>query len=86
MHACWKCEYDKNKCVQVRHNNVNVQSFAYIWLHKGNQNDFLKHPKIKRLDEGLEPPTSGLPVHGSTTRANLTNFRVLLIAYMNVAC
>ena len=25
----------------------NIQSFAYIWLHKGNQNEFLKHPKIK---------------------------------------
>ena len=27
----------------------NIQSFAYIWLHKGNQNEFLKHPKIKWL-------------------------------------
>ena len=44
-----------------------IQSFAYIWLHKGNQNEFLKHPKIKWLDGGLEPPTSGLPVHCSTT-------------------
>ena len=25
----------------------NIQSFAYTWLHKGNQNEFLKHPKIK---------------------------------------
>ena len=40
----------------------NIQSFAYTWLHKGNQNEFLKHPKIKRLDGELEPPTSGLPV------------------------
>ena len=31
-----------------------IQSFAYIWLHKGNQNDFLKHPKIKWLDGGYE--------------------------------
>ena len=45
----------------------NIQSFAYIWFHKGNQNEFLKHPKIKLLDGGLEPPTSGLPVHCSTT-------------------
>ena len=43
------------------------QSFAYIWLDKGNQNEFLKHPKIKWLDGGLEPPTSGLPVHCSTS-------------------
>ena len=26
----------------------NIQSFAYIWLHKRNQNEFLKHPKIKK--------------------------------------
>ena len=45
----------------------NIQCFAYIWLHKGNQYEFLKHPKIKWLDGGLEPPTSGLPVHCSTT-------------------
>ena len=25
----------------------NAQSFAYTWLHDGNQNEFLKHPKIK---------------------------------------
>ena len=24
--------------------------FAYIWLDKGNQNEFLKHPKIKWFD------------------------------------
>ena len=23
-HACWKCEYEDTKRVQVRHNNVNV--------------------------------------------------------------
>ena len=27
-----------------------IQSFAYLWLHKRNQNEFLKHPKIKWLD------------------------------------
>ena len=32
---------------------IHIQSFAYIWLHKGNQNEFLKHPKIKWLDGGL---------------------------------
>ena len=58
--------------LRARDNN---QSFAYTWLHKGNQNEFLKHPKIKWSDGGLEPPTS-----------NLTNFRMLLIAYKNVAC
>ena len=35
---------------------------------------------------GTRTPASGLPVHCSTTSANLTNFRMLLIAYMNVAC
>ena len=30
-----------------------IQNFAYIWLHKGNQNEFLKHLKIKWLDGGL---------------------------------
>ena len=28
--------------------------FAYIWLNKGNQYEFLKHSKIKWLDGGLE--------------------------------
>ena len=31
----------------LRARDNNIQSFAYIWLHKGNQNEFLKHPKIK---------------------------------------
>ena len=45
----------------LRARDNNIQSFAYIWLHKRNQNEFLKHPKIKWLDGGFEPPTSGLP-------------------------
>ena len=28
----------------------NNQSFAFIWLLKENQNEFLKHPKIKFSD------------------------------------
>ena len=36
-------------------------------LNEGNQYEFRKHPKIKWLDGGLESPTSGLPVHCSTT-------------------
>ena len=51
----------------LRARDNNIQSFAYIWLHKENQNEFLKHPKIKWLEGGLECPTSGLPVHCSTT-------------------
>ena len=47
----------------LRARDNNIQSFAYTWLHKENQNEFLKHPKIKWLDGGFEPPTSGLPVH-----------------------
>ena len=45
----------------------NIQSFACIWLNKGNQNEFFTHPKIKWLDGGFEPPTSEFPVHCSTT-------------------
>ena len=30
----------------LRARDNNIQSFACIWLHKGNQNEFLKHPKI----------------------------------------
>ena len=51
----------------LRARDNNIQSFANIWFIKGNQNEFLKHPKIKWLDRGLEPPTSGLPIHCSTT-------------------
>ena len=39
----------------LRARDNNIQSFAYIWLYKGNQNEFLKHPKIELLDGGLEP-------------------------------
>ena len=43
----------------LRARDNNIQSFTFIWLDKGNQNEFLKHPKIKWLDGGLEPLTSG---------------------------
>ena len=39
----------------LRARNNNIQSFESIWLNKGNQTKFLKHPKIKWLDGGLEP-------------------------------
>ena len=51
----------------LRARDNNNQSFAYIWLHKANQNEFFKHPKIKWLDGELEPQTSELPVHCSIT-------------------
>ena len=51
----------------LRASNNNIQGFAFIWFDKGNQNKFPKHPKIKWLDGGFEPPTSGLPVHCSIT-------------------
>ena len=38
----------------LRARDNNIQSFAFIWLFKGNQNEFLKHRKIKRLDGELE--------------------------------
>ena len=31
----------------LRARDNNIQNFAYIWLGKGNQNEFFKHPKIK---------------------------------------
>ena len=34
----------------LRARDNNTQSFPYIWLHKENQNEFLKHPKIKSLN------------------------------------
>ena len=30
----------------LRARDNNIQGFAYTWLHKGNQNEILKHPKI----------------------------------------
>ena len=51
----------------LRARDSNIQSFACIWLNIGNQNEFLTHSKIKWLDDGLKLPTSGLPVHCSTT-------------------
>ena len=33
----------------LRARDNNIQSFAFIWLDKGNQNEFLKQPKIKWL-------------------------------------
>ena len=33
--------------LRARDKDNNIQSFAYIWLYKENQNKFLKHPKIK---------------------------------------
>ena len=32
----------------------NIQSYAYTWLHKGNQSEFLKHSKIKWLDPKIK--------------------------------
>ena len=38
-----------------------ISNFVCIWLVKENQYEFHKHTKIKLLDGGLEPPTSGYP-------------------------
>ena len=62
-----------------------LKFFVHL-AYKENWYEFRKHPKIKWLDVGLEPPTSGLPVHCAIDRANLTIFWMLLIAYMNIAC
>ena len=50
------------------------------------QYEFRKHPKIKWLDGGLKPLTSGLPIHCSINLANLANFLKPLIVNMNVGC
>ena len=47
----------------LRARDNNIQSFACIWLHKGNQNEFFKHPNIKWLDGGLEPHNKTCNVH-----------------------
>ena len=36
----------------LRARDNNIQSLADTWLNKGNQNEFLKHPKIKWEDGG----------------------------------
>ena len=38
----------------LRARDNNIQSFAYTRLHEGNQNEFLKHPKIKWLSENTK--------------------------------
>ena len=79
-------------CEWLACNNIDVLeqscvlSFTNIWLTKGNPYKFRKHPKIKWLDGGMESLTSGLPVHCSTNWTNVANFRMLLIACMNVTC
>ena len=40
----------------LRARDINIQSFAFIWLDKGNQNEFLKHPKIKIQRLGVRVP------------------------------
>ena len=63
----------------------NIQSFAYIWLYKGNQNEFLTHPKIKWLDKELEPQPLDCRSIALPLELILPIFGCLLIAYMNVA-
>ena len=62
MHKTNSLKLTISKSPEMVHLEINIQSLAYIWFHKGNQNEFLKHPKIKWLDGGHEPPASGLPV------------------------
>ena len=48
------CPGDRRKSKRKSENQIaeinNILSFAYIWLDKGIQNEFLKHPKMKWLD------------------------------------
>ena len=54
--------------MKIRGNVIDlIESFAYIWLIKGNQYEFRKHPKTRCLDKELEPLTFELPVQCSAT-------------------
>ena len=50
--------------VTIRVRDNNIQSFAYIWLHKGNQNEFL------RLAQVVEQWTGNPEVGGSSPPSN----------------
>ena len=56
----------------LRARDNNIQSFTYIWLHKGNQNEFLKHSKIKlvRLAHLVEQWTGNPEAGGSSPPSN----------------
>ena len=58
----------------LRARDDNIQSFAYIWLNKENQNEFLdlKHSKIKlvRLAQVVEQWTGYPVVGGSCSPSN----------------
>ena len=43
----WQKRFYNLIIMLLRARDNNIQSFAFIWLDKGNQNEFLKHPKIK---------------------------------------
>ena len=62
----------------------NIQSFACIWLYKGNQNEFLKRPQINssgrkltqlvRLAQVVEQWTGNPEVGGSSPPSNYLIF------------
>ena len=59
----------------LRARDNNIQSFAYTWLHKGNQNELPKHPKIKnpkirKLAQMVEQWTGNPEVGGSSPPSN----------------
>ena len=56
----------------LRAKDNNIQSFAFIWLDKGNKNEFPKHPKIKlvRLAQVVEQWTGNPEVGGSSPPSN----------------
>ena len=62
-----------------------IYFFGYICICKGNQYEIRKHPNIYGQTRYSNPQTLDYPVHCSTNWANQTSFRMLLIAYMNVA-
>ena len=62
----------------LRARDNNIQSFAFIWLDKGNQYEFLKHPKIKsgvpKNEVGGSSPLSNYLIFGCFRKFVLISF------------
>ena len=63
----------------LRARDNNIQNFAYIWLRKGNQNEFLN--ELVRLAQVVEQGTDNLEVGGSSPTSNHLIFGCLRNSY-----
>ena len=65
----------------LRAKDNNIQSFAYTWLHKGNQNEFLKQIKLlKHLKHAdsylpLEEQVNSCGLDGESSRDDRLSFK-----------